>query len=299
MVKRLKSMKESKMLRRQLLSYILTLKSKKLASSTIKRKMTDIMEFLFYLDGFRESGNEVKWDNINDIAFTYVRDGYFTTENLDGSYGYRRSIYTNIRQGMNYIYEDTQRDEIVKELNEEQKEVLEEISKNNWFRCSGNKNTEDVNNSIQTQLIEKLGLKVYFDKDNKPYVLSIDLAENIQTQAKHINEKLKILEQKSHGRHFDHGNFIVAEETYINTRNQKQKTYRIYKDMLFLYLMDTTAQGSKKNNLLQWKMDYISAFNFIEEEYNRILEKHARLKQSFLKMYNTIRKENRDLLLKR
>lgn len=69
--------------------------------------------------------------------------------------------------------------------------------------------------------------------------------------------------------------------------------------MLFLYLMDTTAQGSKKNNLLQWKMDYISAFNFIEEEYNRILEKHAKLKQSFLKMYNTIRKENRDLMLKR
>ena len=299
MVKRLQTMQENKMLNRQLLSYLLHLESKKLANSTIKRKMTDIMEFIFHLDELRKAENEVTWDNINDIVFTYVRDGYFTTEDLDGSYGYRRSIYSNIRQGMNYIYEDMQDEKIVKELDPEQKEILEEISKNNWFRCSGNKNTGDVNNSIQTQLIEKLGLKVYFDEDNKPYVLSIDLAENIQTQAKHINEKLKILEQKSHGRHFDHGKFIVAEETYINTRNQKQKTYRIYKDMLFLYLMDTTAQGSKKNNLLQWKMDYISAFNFIEEEYNKALEKYVRLKQSFLKMYNVIRKENRNLILKK
>ncbi|WP_317818622.1 Rha family transcriptional regulator [Clostridium tetani] len=305
MVKRLKNMKESKMLRRQLLSYILTLKSKKMASSTIKRKMTDIMEFLFYLDGFRESGNEVTWHNINDIVFTYVRDGYFTTEDLDGSYGYRRSIYTNIRQGMNYIYEDMQDGEIVAELDAEQKELLEEISKNNWFRCSGNKNTGDVNNSIQTQLIEKLGLKVYFDEDNKPYVLSTDLAEmigknhfDVLKKFREIKDNLDESKKSFVGKTTD---FTMVEDFYNvekkvgnNIGYEKRTTYRLYKDLLFLYVLGLNGQ-----KYFEFKVNYIDAFNFIEEEYNRILEKHARLKQSFLKMYNTIRKENRDLLLKR
>lgn len=302
MVKRLKSMKESKMLRRQLLSYILTLKSKKLASSTIKRKMTDIMEFLFYLDGFRESGNEVKWDNINDIVFTYVRDGYFTTENLEGSYGYRRSIYANIRQGMNYIYEDMQDGEIVAELDAEQKELLEEISKNNWFRCSGNKNTEDVNNSIQTQLIEKLGLKVYFDKDNKPYVYSHETAELLGKRNVEVMDSLKLIidrfatvENSTLAENLDIS--MVEDEYVVYTNNggtKENTTYRLSKDLIIHYVL-----GLNGKKYAKFKFEYQAAFNFIEEEYNRILEKHARLKQSFLKMYNTIRKENRDLLLKR
>ena len=62
MVKRLQTMQENKMLNRQLLSYLLHLESKKLANSTIKRKMTDIMEFIFHLDELRKAENEVTWD---------------------------------------------------------------------------------------------------------------------------------------------------------------------------------------------------------------------------------------------
>lgn len=90
----------------------------------------------------------------------------------------------------------------------------------------------------------------------------------------------------------------MVEDIYTvctnNGGTKENTTYRLSKDLIIHYVLGLNGEKYAK-----FKFEYQSAFNFIEEEYNRILEKHARLKQSFLKMYNTIRKENRDLLLKR
>jgi hypothetical protein len=61
--------------------------------------------------------------------------------------------------------------------------------------------------------------------------------------------------------------------------------------------MDTTAQGIKRLEILEFKMKYIDAFNYIEQEYNESIKRYAELKESFLKMYNYMRKQNRDLLV--
>jgi hypothetical protein len=132
-------------------------------------------------------------------------------------------------------------------------------------------------------------------------VYSHELADNLKIENKHIREKINKLLDEFHSRNFDRelkcSLFKALEDIYTNTRNQEQKTYKIYKDMLFLYLMDTTAQGSKRLDLIEFKMKYIDAFNYIEQEYNKSLQKYIELKESFLKMYNYMRKQNRDILI--
>jgi phage regulator Rha-like protein len=238
--------------------------------------------------------------------FEFVRDGNYSLGNIEneGSYEYRRNIYHNIREGINYIYEDYFKDrvEIIKPLTKEQQEILKDISKNKWFRIGISvRDDETINENIQVKLIKELGIKVYFDDKNKPYVLSHELAEIIQVEPKHIREKIRKLNKFMDGRDFDypikHSNFNTLDDEYINSQNKKQVTSRLYKDMLIFYLMDLTAQGNKKNDLLEFKMRYIDAFNYIEEEYKRLLEENAKLKESFLNMYNQIRKRNRELLI--
>lgn len=285
------------------ISWEYTLKSKKLADSTIDRKIKDIGMFYEFLVKQRNEKNiHIKGSNITDILFEYIKDGFFNISNLEneGTCGYRRAIYHNIQEGFNYIYDKyfENKIKIIDDLTEDRKEMLDDISRNKFFK-NGNLENKNENNkdTIQTKLIKELGLKVYFDEENKPYVLSHELAENIETEAKHVNEKIKILAEKTHGRNTDYENFSVIEDNYINSRNQNQTTYKVYKDMVFLYLMETTAKGNKKDNLLQWKMDYITAFNYIEEEHNKLLEKYANLKDSFLTMYNLMRLRNRELLV--
>jgi len=207
--------------------------------------------------------------------------------------------------GMNYIFENyfDNIPEIIKPLTDEQKEVLQEVSKNKFYKCTSFKDEdkESFYDSLQVKIIEELGIKVYFDEGNLPYVLSHELGQLINVEPKHIREKIKklneFLECRSLDRPLKHSNFNTLEDTYINSQNKKQVTSRIYKDMLFFYLMDLSAQGNKKNDLLEFKLKYIDAFNYIEKEYNRLLIENAQLKESFYNMYNEVRKRNRDLLV--
>ncbi|QPW62040.1 Rha family transcriptional regulator [Clostridium botulinum] len=295
------SLEMEEMIATQLHSWELELHRKNLVQSTIDRKIKNITDFYIHLMQLRKNHNKITKDTINQIAFEYVRDGYFSEDNIDntGSYGYRRNIFYNIKEGFNYIYEGMfNKKEVIKELNDNQKEHLDTISQNKFFRVTG---VKDDKQTLQTKLIEELGIKVYFDKDNLPYVYSHELAENLNIQNKHIREKLKKINKDLTNRSFDpfmkHSNFNILEDTYQDSKGERRPTYKMYKDYLILYLMDTTAQGSKRLDILEFKMKYIDAFNYIEHEYNRLLKEYANLKDSFLTMFNDIRKRNRDLLI--
>lgn len=291
----------------QLSSWELTLRQKGLMQNTIDRKINNVGLFYHYMtvERLKDKNKKLSVDKINNLAYEIVRDGFFSEDNIDnyGCYSYRVNIYNNIRTGINYVYEDYFKDriEVIKPLTVEQKEVLDDISKNKWFRTDCFRSTESVNDNLQVKIIEDLGIKIYFDEDNKPYALSHELAECIKVENKHIREKLTKLISFKDSRNFDHplkhSDFSTLEDEYVNSQNKKQATTRIYKDMLILYFMDISAQGSKKDNLLEFKMKYIDAFNYIESEYKRLLIENAQLKESFLNMYNEVRKRNRDLLV--
>ena len=148
------NMKE--MILTQLSSWELILKKRGLAESTVNRKINDIGQFYMHLTTLKENPDGVKIYNINNILFEYVRDGYFSYSNLEneGTYGYRRAIYHNIQEGLNYIYEGyfKNKKNIINDLTDGQKEILDDISKNKWFKVI---DIKDNKHTIQTKLIEE------------------------------------------------------------------------------------------------------------------------------------------------
>lgn len=283
---------------RQIFNYELILRSKGLKEATIDRKITNIYQFYSNLMAMRNNKYSINYYNISQILFNYVRDGYFSTDNIEnaGTYGYRINIYNTIKEGMNYIYEKLNKDDrnVINDLSDEQKEILTEISKNKFFKCVGIKDNKD---SIQVQLIKNLGIKIYFDENEKPYALSHELAELIGKNTSETNRAIKLLMQKIGLCNFapspQYVDITMVEDTYINSQNKKQPTYRLHKDLLLLYLLGLTGK-----EIIEFKMKYIAAFNYIEQEHDRLLKENAELKETFFKTYNTMRLENRDLLLK-
>ncbi|WP_252225001.1 MULTISPECIES: Rha family transcriptional regulator [unclassified Clostridium] len=296
----------------QINSYELILKKKGLKDKTIDRKIKNLLDFYIHLTTVKlnYSGKRIKFNKLNEILFEYIRDGYFGVgENIEneGSCQYRQNIYYNIEEGLNYIYEDMSNGrEIIKSLNDEQKEILQEVSKNKWFKVCAIKEdeTETFYDSLQVQLIEKLGIKVYFDNNNLPYVLSHELAELIGKPNKRILKDIRELSSKIQNTEEgkialveQNGLFTIVEGTYEVERKvgnnigySKEKTYRLYKNILLMYLLGLTGK-----EIIEFKIKYIQAFDYIEKEYNKRLIEHGKLKESFYKMYNEIRKKNRDL----
>lgn len=287
----------------QITSWELNLKHKGLCQSTIDRKVNNLVLFYCYLNKERLNSRtkNIKFEVVNNLAFDFVYQGFYNINNVDneGSYEYRANIYHNVRDGINYIYEDSVKDktEIIHKLTEEQKDALQDISKNKWFKVDGLfRSDESVNENIQVRLIQELGIKVYFDKENKPYVLSHELAELIGKESRNVSRDIKKIHQELGLLNFEHSSkstdFTYVEDTYVNSQNKKQPTLRLYKDLLFIYVLGLTGKS-----IVEFKAKYIDAFNYIEEEYKRLLEENARLKESFLNMYNQIRKRNRELLI--
>lgn len=293
------------MMLNQLMSWELLLRKKELKEGTIDRKLRNAIYFYVHMTNLRSNKIKTTKDNISKIAFEFVRDGYFSNENFDneGTCSYRKSIYTDIKDAFNYIYEGhfKNTEKVIKELTEEEKSLLDDISKNKFFKIAlrqGNDNYYD----IQSKLIEDLGIKVYFDQNGKPYIFSHELAELIGKNTSEFNRGIKniIKSLKEHQCNFapmsESTNFTMVESFYIDKRGNgaevKTTTYRIYKDLLFMYLLGLT--GSK---IIEFKMKYIDAFNYIEEEFNKQLKLNSQLKEDFLRMYNDIRKTNRELLI--
>lgn len=291
----------------QLNSWELVLKQKGLSQQTINRKISNVGEFYLHMTKERLNSRDKKLNvsRMNKLAFEFVRDGYFSEDNIEneGCYGYRQNIYSNIRQAMNYVYEDYFQDrvEIIRELTSEEKEILNDISKNKWFKIGGlHKSEESLNDNIQVQLIKQLGIKVYFDEDEKPYTYSHELAQIINKKTSETNRAIRNLLENIHQCNFapmsDSTEFTVIEDTYDDIRGNgaivKTTTYKLYKDLLFMYVLGLTGQS-----VIEFKMKYIDAFNYIEKEHNKLLIENGLLKESFLNMYNEVRKRNRDLLI--
>lgn len=287
----------------QLLSWELTLKQKGLSQTTIDRKIRNIGLFYHHMtvERLNSKDKKLKVDRMSSLAFELVRDGYFSEDNIEneGTYGYRQNIYSNIRSGINYVYEDyfQDRTEVIKELTLEQKEILNDVAKNKWFKVNGiHKTEESVNENIQVRLIKELGIKVYFDESNSPYVLSHELANVIDKKSDKVMRDIRSLSDKiglaKIGESSKYIDMTMIEDIYINSQNKEQPTYKIYKDLLFMYVLGLTGQ-----EIIEFKIKYISAFNYIEQEHNRLLIENAQLKESFLNMYNEVRKRNRDLLI--
>lgn len=294
-------LKLKKVILKQMVDYEMILRAKKLKQATIDRKMSDIQQFYIKLYVMRENKYHTTYYNISNILFNYIRDGNFSDTNLEncGTYGYRVSIYNNIKDGMNYIYEKLfkEKDCIINNLTDEQKEILNEISKNKWFKCIQH---EDDTESIQTELIKQLGIKVYFDNNNKPYTLSHELAELTNKNNKDVMKALRLIIDKfAKAKNFalaENLDISMIEDKYITETNnggtKENVTYRLTKDLTIHYILGLTGEKYSK-----FKFEYQAAFNYIEKEHDRLLEENAELKRTFLKMYNDMRIENRDLLL--
>jgi hypothetical protein len=200
----LKDLEFNEMLCTQINSWELVLQKKGLKEKTIDRKRKNLLDFFIHLNTIKLGRKDrIKFNELNKIVFEYIRDGYFGVgENLDneGTSPYRQNIYHNIAEGLNYIYEGMEKDLIIKPLTEDQKEVLNDISRNKWFRVCSIKEDEQENfyDSLQIQLIEKLNMKVYFNENNKPYVYSHELAELINKNNKDVMRDIrKILDRFS------------------------------------------------------------------------------------------------------
>ena len=95
-------------------------------------------------------------------------------------------------------------------------------------------------------------------------------------------------------------NFTMKQDVYRITKKKGDKvigmesrdTYRIYKDLLLMYVLG--LNGSK---YIEFKMKYISAFNYIEQQYMNYMAERIKIKDGFLKIYNDLRAENAKLLL--
>lgn len=287
----------------QLNGWELLLKHKGRNQQTIDRKISNVGMFYIYLTRVRNNTKKrnISVNQMNDLAFDFICNGYFSDSNIEneGCYEYRLNIYNNIREAINYVYEDYFKDrkEIIKPLTEEQKEILKDISKNKWFKVNRYERTEEnLNENIQVKLLEELGIKVYFDADNKPYALSHELAELIKKENKTIMRDIRKLITEINEYNFvpvaQTTDFTMVEEYYKDEKGEDRPTYRIYKDLLLKYIL---GMNGKKYG--EFQIRYIDSFNYIEEQHNKLLIENAELKKSFLNMYNEVRKRNRDLLI--
>jgi len=109
----------------------LILKSKGLAEKTIDRKMINIGMFIAHARILRDNNIPITTGTLKTHIFEYVRDGYFSADNYenDGTIGYRRSIFHNIQECFNWIFEDREFNnpitgELVKDLTIEEIEQL-------------------------------------------------------------------------------------------------------------------------------------------------------------------------------
>lgn len=287
------------MMRNQIYSWELILRKKELKENTIDRKLRNVIYFYVHMTNLRNNKIKINKDNLSKIAFEFVRDGYFSDENIDneGSSSYRRSIYSDIKEAFNYIYEGhfKETNEVIKELTEDEKQLLDDISKNKFFKITVRQNNDNYYD-IQTKLIEDLGIQVYFDEQYKPYVLSHELAELVGKNNKDVMKSLRKILDRFNERNFspvgETLDFIMLEVSYIDSKGESRPSFRIYKDLLINYIL-----GLNGDKYFDFKINYQIAFNYIEEEFNKQLKLNSQLKEDFLKMYNEIRKTNRELLI--
>lgn len=265
---------------------------------TIDRKTEQFIDFMSYSYQIEELTKE----NVSQKLFSYVYNGSYGKVNIPintGTKQYRKSIYSNIREILNFIFLSTNGKEIIPPLTQEQNDLLDDVNINNWFRVDDARNTYNMQDSIQIELIKQLGIKVYFDEDNQPYVLSHELAKligkdnnKIMRDIKNISKNINKIGHANFGQSSENGLFTMVEDTYINSQNKKQPTYRLYKNLLLMYVL-----GLNGEKYIKFKIKYIEAFDYIEQQYMNYMAERMKIKDGFYKIYNDLRAENAKLLL--
>lgn len=289
------------MITTQLISWELSLKRQELSDKTIDRKIKNILDFYTYLNTARlgDKNKRIKADEMNKLAYEFVRDGLFSEDNIenDGTRSYRENIYYNVMTGINYIYENyfRDRDTIINPLTNEQREVLEEISHNKFYRFAVEKESSEDKyyESIQLKILKELGVKLYFDENKNPFAYSHELAEVLHKDKNKLLRDIRELDKKineSHQANFGQVertvDFTMFKDTYEVERqvgNNKGKTneitYRLYKNLLLMYILGLTGK-----EIVEFKMKYIKAFDYVENEIKRHIEEKAQLKKAFYDM---------------
>lgn len=262
---------------------------------TIDRKTEQFIDFMSYSYQIEELTKE----NVSQKLFSYVYNGSYGKVNIPintGTKQYRKSIYSNIREILNFIFLSTNGKEIIPPLTQEQNDLLDDVNINNWFRVDDARNTYNMQDSIQVELIKQLGIKVYFDEDNKPYVLSHELAkligknkDNVLRDIRKLNNKIGLIKNEET---FKNDLFTMVEDVYIDSQNKKQPTYRLYKNILLMYVL--RLNGDK---YIEFQAKYIQAFDYIEQQYMNYMAERMKIKDGFYKIYNDLRAENAKLLL--
>jgi phage regulator Rha-like protein len=212
--------------------------------------------------------------------------------------------------GINYIYENyfKDRDTIINPLTNEQREVLEEISHNKFYRFAVEKENaeEKYYDSLQLKILKELGVIIHFDENKNPFAYSHELAELLNKSKDRILKDLRTLDKKIDNIDSDNFDevdrtvdFTMVEDFYEVERKvgnnigaSKEKTYRVYKNLLLMYILGLTGA-----EIVTFKIKYIKAFDYVETEIKKHIEEKAQLKKAFYDMYNEIRKRNRDLIV--
>ena len=297
------SQKDQKFIANQLIQYNQEQLYKGNQQETIDRKIDQFTDFLVYA----YSVEKLTKETVTPKLFNYVYNGSYGKVNVQSNTGtkqYRKSIYNNIREILNFIFLSTDGREVVTPLTQEQNDLLDDVNINNWFRVDDSRTTNNMQDSIQVSLIKELGIKVYFDEDNQPYVLSHELAELIgkgnNKVMRDIRKILVSIDESKNGHIEEYSNFSIKTDTYKvkkkvknNTGYEDIETYRIYKDLLLFYVL-----GLNGDKYVEFKMKYISAFNYIEQQYMDYIAERMKIKDGFYKIYNDLRAENAKLILK-
>lgn len=112
---------------------------------------------------------------------------------------------------------------------------------------------------------------------------------NVLRDIRKLNNKIGLIKNEET---FKNDLFTMVEDVYIDSQNKKQPTYRLYKNILLMYVL--RLNGDK---YIEFQAKYIQAFDYIEQQYRNYMAERMKIKDGFYKIYNDLRAENAKLLL--
>ena len=98
-------------------------------------------------------------------------------------------------------------------------------------------------------------------KENKVLTTSLKVAEKFEKEHSKVLRNIKELIEKIGQAKNGESNFYIKQTTYSNSQNKEQPLYEFNKDFFTLLVMGLTGEKA-----LKFKIDYINAFNQMEQQ---------------------------------
>lgn len=98
-------------------------------------------------------------------------------------------------------------------------------------------------------------------KNNQVLTNSLKVAEKFEKEHKNIIKNISNLLENLGRLKIEPSNFYIKQTTYINSQNKEQPLYEFNKDFFTLLVMGFTGEKA-----LRFKIDYINAFNKMEQQ---------------------------------